>query len=119
MRRYLITVDIQNTHAFAEIDAAIKAIDAACEHPHRGAWLVSTGMSAAALRQRLLPYVDFSGRLFICEAGQDTAKFNALQRVGGRKVIRFDERRRSPILESVLAKRERSSVMLKAAIGGN
>ncbi len=119
MRRYLITVDIQDIHALAEIDSLVKDIDRNCEHPHRGAWVASTDMSAAALRQHLLPHVDFNCRLFICEAGSDAAKFNALERVANRNVIRFEERKRSPILESVLSRRERSSIMLKAATAGN
>ncbi len=120
MRRYIITCDFHPTHHnYGAIAREIKLLDPACEQPHRGAWLVSTPLTAQAIRAALLPHIDFSDRFFVCEAGDDTARFNALQRAGSRNVINFEPRKRSSMLSSVLHDAKRGSRMLKAATGGN
>ncbi len=120
MRRYIITCDFHPTHHnYVAIAREIKLLDPACEQPHRGAWLVSTPLSAQAIRSVLLSHVDFRDRFFVCEAGEDHARFNALQRTGARNVINFEPRKRSSMLSSVLQDNKRGSRMLKAATAGN
>lgn len=120
MRRYIITCDFHPAHAnYSALAREIKLLDASCEQPHRSAWILSTHLSAHDIRTSLLPHVDFGDRFFVCEIGEDVARFNALQRTGARNVINFEPRKRSAMLSSVLHDSKPGSRMLKAATAGN
>jgi len=120
MRRYIVTCDFHPAHEnYSAMAREIKLLDAHCEQPHRGAWLLFTNISAHDIRASLLPHVDFCDRFFVCETGEDTARFNALQRSGARNVINFEPRKRSAMLSSVLHDSKPGSRMLKAATAGN
>lgn len=120
MRRYLVTCDIHRSHRqYPRVAQQIRAMGNVYEHPHDGVWVVETAFSAADLRAALLPLVNFSDRLFVCEAGNDMAGFNAPMRRAEFNVVPFESRKRSALLDSVLAKGPRQSRMLRAATGGN
>lgn len=120
MRRYIITCDFHPNHqSYRAIAHEISVLDAGFMQPHHGAWIVSTRASAKEIRDALLPHVDFSERFFVCETGEDSARFNALDRTGARNVINFQPRKRSAMLSSVLHDSKPGSRMLKAATGGN
>lgn len=120
MRRYIITCDLNPCHAgYSQVAQAITLLDAHNEQPHRGVWLIRSELTAQKIRETILPYVDFGDRFFVCETGEDAAKFNALQRAQNRNVIQFETRRRSAMLSSVLHDERQGSRMLKSATGGS
>ncbi len=120
MRRYVVTCDLHRSQRqYPRIAKQIQALGRVCEHPHDGVWVLETPFSAADLRAYLLPLVGFSDRLFVCEAGGDVARFNAIERRPEYNVVRFEKRRGNRLLENVLASKPRQSLMLKAAIGGS
>lgn len=89
MRCHILTCELYRPKRAHIVSEAIRRIAVEWQHPHGGVWIVKTPMTAGELRSALLPHLDFQDRLFICEAGEDRAEFNALP-AGGGKVMQIE-----------------------------
>lgn len=116
MRSYAISCEFyRGKKGLAALTDQIRRIASEWEQPHAGTWVVKTEMSAMEIRSALLPHVDFNDRLFICEAGEDRAEFNALP-AHGVKVTHIEAaRQRSRLLGGIFSRNGRASRHLKPA----
>ena len=115
MRCYLITCDLYRTKRRNLLTDRIREISIEWEHPHSSLWVVKTNLTAGQIRSAILPHLDFNDRIYVCEAGQDRAEFNALSAGGGSMMRIEDARPRSRMLEGIFSRNGRGSRHLKAA----
>ncbi len=115
MRCHIITCDLYRQKRAGQLTDVIRRLSSEWEHPHGGVWVVKTELTAGELRSAILPHLDFQDRIFICEAGQDRAEFNALPNGGG-KVTQIDAvRDTSRLLAGIFSRDGKNSRHLKAA----
>lgn len=115
MRRYAITCEFYRAKRAAAVGDCIRRIASQWEHPLASVWIVKTSLSAGDIRSALLTHLDFQDRLYICEAGADTAEFNAVPSSGG-KVMRIDDARvKNRILTGIFSRNGQGSRHLRDA----
>jgi hypothetical protein len=115
MRRYVITCEFCRAKRAAAIGDCIRKISDEWEHPLIGVWLVTTTLSARDIRSSLLAHLDFQDRIFICEAGSETAEFNALPTIGGKVTQIEHARTKSSLLTGIFSRSGQSSRHLRGA----
>lgn len=116
MRSYTITCECYRfKKAQSALTDQIRKLSSEWSHPHAGLWLVKTELSASEIRSTLLPHIDFQDRLFICEAGEDRAEFNALTVCGGKVTSLAEAREKSSLLAGIFSRNGRQSRHLRAA----
>jgi hypothetical protein len=116
MRSYVIACEFyRGKKGQAALTDQIRCIAEQWEQPNAGTWLVRTELPASAIRSALLPHLDFKDRIFICEAGEDRAEFNALPACGVKVTNIEMARERSRLLAGIFSRNGRSSRHLRAA----
>ncbi len=116
MRRYLITCEFHRAKRAIEATNCIGSFADEWEHPMPGVWLVKTTLKASEIRSALLSHLGFQDRLFISEAGSDTAEYNAMPAHGGKVAPVEPPRAKSRILTGIFSRNGQTSRLLKAAI---
>ncbi len=116
MRSYVISCEFyRGKKGQAALTDQIRFIASEWEQPHAGTWIVRTEKAASEIRTALLPHLDFNDRIFICEAGEDRAEFNALPACGV-KVTSIDVARdKSRLLARIFSRDGTNSRHLRAA----
>ncbi len=78
MHRYVIACEVNRAKGAVQVADAIRRLASQWEHPLAGLWVVETAFKAQDIRTALLAHLDAKDRLYITEAGLDTAQSNAV-----------------------------------------
>ncbi len=84
MHRYVIACEVNRAKGAVQVADAIRRLASQWEHPLAGLWVVETAFKAQDIRTALLAHMDAKDRLYITEAGLDTAQSNAVPSSGAK-----------------------------------
>ena len=84
MHRYVIACEVNRAKGAVQVADAIRRLASQWEHPLAGLWVVETAFKAEDIRAALLAHLDAKDRLYITEAGLDTAQSNAVPSSGAK-----------------------------------
>ncbi len=84
MHRYVIACEVNRAKGAVQVADAIRRLASQWEHPLAGLWVVETAFKAQDIRAALLAHLDAKDRLYITEAGLDTAQSNAVPSSGAK-----------------------------------
>ncbi|MGO9171429.1 MAG: hypothetical protein ACLP7P_05645 [Rhodomicrobium sp.] len=84
MHRYVIACEVNRAKGAVQVADAIRRLASQWEHPLAGLWVVETAFKAQDIRTALLAHLDAKDRLYITEAGLDTAQSNAVPSSGAK-----------------------------------
>jgi hypothetical protein len=119
VHRYVIACEFYRAKRAAAVADTIRRVASQWEHPLAGLWIVETTLSAGDIRSALLEHLDFQDRVYISQAGRDTAGFNTLPASGG-KVTQIEQgRTKSRMLAAIISRDGKSSRHLMAATSKN
>jgi hypothetical protein len=84
VHRYVIACEVNRAKGAVQVADAIRRLASQWEHPLAGLWVVETAFKAQDIRTALLAHLDAKDRLYITEAGLDTAQSNAVPSSGAK-----------------------------------
>ena len=119
VHRYVIACEFYRSNGANAATDTIRRLSSQWEHPLSGLWIIETTFSAGDIRAALLAHLDSRDRIYIREAGGDTAEFNTMT-VGGGKVTQIGEARsKSRMLAAIFSRDGKRSRHLMAATSEN
>jgi hypothetical protein len=84
VHRYVIACEVNRAKGAVQVADAIRRLASQWEHPLAGLWVVETTFKAQDIRAALLAHLDAKDRLYITEAGLDTAQSNTVPSSGAK-----------------------------------
>ncbi len=119
VHRYVIACEFYRAGGAAEAADTIRRLASQWQHPLTGLWIVETQFSAGDIRAALFARLDSRDRIYIREAGDDTAEVNTMPASGG-KITRIGEARaKSRMLAAIFSHNGARSRHLTAATAEN
>jgi hypothetical protein len=119
VHRYVIACEFYRASGAADAADTIRRLASHWEHPLSGLWIVETAFTAGDIRAAMLAQLDSRDRVYIREAGADTAEFNTVP-ASGEKVTQIAEARvKSRMLAAIFSRNGKRSRHLMAATSGN
>ncbi|MGO8951866.1 MAG: hypothetical protein ACLQF2_00755 [Rhodomicrobium sp.] len=119
MHRYVIACEFYRANGAAEAADTIRRLASQWQHPLSGLWIVETSFSAGDIRAALLAHADSRDRIYIREAGNDTAELNTTPASGGKITQIGEARAKSRMLAAIFSRNGKRSRHLMAATSEN
>lgn len=119
VHRYVIACEFYRERGANEAADTIRRLANHWEHPLSGLWIVETAFSAGDIRAALLAHLDYRDRVYIRDAGADTAEFNTISARGGKVTQIGEARAKSRMLAAIFSRSGKRSRHLMAATSGN